>query len=124
MTTSELGRLYKDGDVIVRQGEAGDCMYVIQEGRVQVFVEKNGKEVLLREPPEGEVFIGEMGIFEKQVRSATVRALGDARVLTLDKKQFLRRVQEDPSLAFLLIQNMSRRIRALTDEVSRLRVEG
>jgi CRP-like cAMP-binding protein len=124
MTTSELGRLYKDGDVIVRQGEAGDCMYVIQEGRVQVFVEKDGKEVLLREPPEGEVFIGEMGIFEKQVRSATVRALGDARVLTLDKKQFLRRVQEDPSLAFLLIQNMSRRIRALTDEVSRLRGEG
>jgi len=123
MTTSELGRFYKDGDVIVRQGESGDCMYVIQEGRVQVFVEKDGKEVLLREPPEGEVFIGEMGIFEKQVRSATVRARGNARVLTLDKKQFLRRIQEDPSLVFLLVQTMSRRIRDLTEEVSRLRGE-
>ena len=123
MTAHELGRLYKDGDVIVRQGEAGDCMYVIQEGRVQVFVEKDGKEVLLRKPSEGEVFIGEMGIFEKQVRSATVRALGDVRILTLDKKQFLRRIQDDPSLAFLLVQNMSRRIRDLTEEVSRLRGE-
>ena len=124
MTAHELGRLYKDGDVIVRQGEAGDCMYVIQEGRVQVFVEKDGKEVLLRKPSAGEVFIGEMGIFEKQVRSATVRARGEARVLTLDKKQFLRRIQEDPSLVFLLVQNMSRRIRDLTIEVSRLRGEG
>jgi CRP-like cAMP-binding protein len=119
--SGELGKVYEDGEVIVRQGDTGDCMYVIQEGRVQVFVQKDGQEVLLREPSKGEIFIGEMGVFEKQTRSATVRARGTARVLTLDKKQFLKRVQEDPSLVFLLVQNMSHRIRELSDEVTRLK---
>jgi CRP-like cAMP-binding protein len=69
---------------------------------------------------EGEIF-GEMAIFEREVRSATVRAQGEARVLTVDKKTFLRRVQEDPSLAFNLVQMMSRRIRRLSDEIAELR---
>jgi CRP-like cAMP-binding protein len=58
------------------------------------------------------------------VRSATVKALGRARILTVDRKGFLRRVQEDPSLAFRVLQTMSGRIRELTDEVARLRAEG
>ena len=38
MTTGALGKLYADGEVIVRQGEAGDCMYVIQGGQVEVLL--------------------------------------------------------------------------------------
>jgi len=119
--SAALGRIYEDGEIIVRQGDVGDCFYVIQEGRVQVFVEKDGREVLLRTPDEGEMFIGEMGIFEKQVRSATVRAMGRARVLTVDRKNFLSRIHDDPSLALSLIRVMSRRIRELSTELTRLR---
>ncbi|MCK5407408.1 MAG: cyclic nucleotide-binding domain-containing protein, partial [Candidatus Krumholzibacteria bacterium] len=64
---------------------------------------------------------GEMAIFEREVRSASVRARGEARVLTLDKKNFLRRINEDPSLAFRIVQAMSGRIRELSKEVARLR---
>ena len=67
---------------------------------------------------------GEMAIFDRDVRSATVRALGDARVLTVDKKNFMRRVHEDPSLAFRLVETMSRRIRELGEEVARLQKNG
>jgi CRP-like cAMP-binding protein len=49
-----------------------------------------------------------------------VRALGEARVLTVDKKNFMRRVHEDPSLAFRLVETMSQRIRELGEEVARL----
>jgi flavin-dependent dehydrogenase len=111
-----LGSVYEDGAVIVRQGDVGDCMYVIQEGRAQVFLEKEGVETLLRVLEEGEI-IGEMAIFDREVRSATVRALGAARVLTVDKDTFLRRVHEDPSLAVRIVQTMSKRIRQLSDEV-------
>lgn len=44
MTSGELGKLYKDGEFIVREGEVGDCMYAIQEGQVEVFTEKKGKK--------------------------------------------------------------------------------
>ena len=119
----ELGKIYQDGEVIVRQGEVGDCMYVVQEGKIEVVLETEGREIRLAERGEGEL-IGEMAIFDREVRMATVRALGKARLLTVDEKNFLRRVHEDPSLAYRLVRTMSQRIRELTAEIARLREKG
>jgi CRP-like cAMP-binding protein len=118
MGTGTLGRIYRDGEIIVRQGGRGDCMYVVQEGQVEVFLEKNGEEVRLAVRGEGEV-IGEMAIFDREAHSATVRARGEARILTVDRRGFLKRVQEDPSLAFRILQNMSARIRDLSEKLAR-----
>ncbi len=118
--TGGLRRFYQDGESIIRQGEAGDCMYVIQSGQVQVVQEKGGKEVPLAVRREGD-FIGEMAIFEREVRSATLRALGEVHVLILDKDTFLRQVHEDPSLAFRMMQKMSRRIREVSTELARVK---
>ncbi|MHC4550780.1 MAG: cyclic nucleotide-binding domain-containing protein [Planctomycetota bacterium] len=122
MGSGALGKVYRDGEDIIRQGEVGDCMYVILEGRARVLVEEGGREVTLRTANTGEI-LGEMAIFERVVRSATVRAEGDVRVLTVDKKTFLRRINEDPSLAFRIVETMSKRIRELSAEVARLRGE-
>jgi CRP/FNR family cyclic AMP-dependent transcriptional regulator len=119
MVTGSLGKLYRDGEDIVCQGEVGDCMYVIQTGQAEAIQGKEGKEVRLAVLGEGDVF-GEMALFERMPRSATVRALGDVRVLTIDKKTFLRQVHEDPSLAFRILQKMSYRIRELDTELFRL----
>jgi len=120
MDTGALGKVYEDGETIIRQGEVGDCMYVIQDGKVEILVEGDGGEVQLAVRDEGD-FIGEMAIFDRDVRSATVRAMGQVRVLTVDKKNFLRRIHQDPSLAFRIVETMSRRIRELTDEIARLK---
>lgn len=120
METGALGKVYRDSEAIVHQGEAGDCMYVIQTGQAEVLQEKENKEVHLAVLGEGDVF-GEMALFEREARSATVRALGNVRVLTVDKKTFLRRVHEDPSLAFRIMQKMSYRIRELDAELVRLK---
>jgi CRP-like cAMP-binding protein len=122
MAEGDLGKVYRDGEVLVRQGDAGDCMYVIQEGQAEIYMERDGKEVLLRTASAGEV-IGEMASFERVVRSASVRAKGDMRALTVDKRNFLKRINEDPSLAFRLVKLMSRKIRDMSDEVARLRSE-
>lgn len=122
MEKSSLGKVYRDGEAIVRQGEAGDCMYVIQKGRAEVLREKDGKGVRLAVLGEGDVF-GEMALFEREARSATVRALGDMRALTVDKKTFLRKVHEDPSLAYRILQKMSYRIRELDVELVRMKTE-
>ena len=120
MESGELGKIYKDTQIIVKQGEPGECMYVIQDGLVEVVSETDRGEVLLALRGKGD-FFGEMAVFDRGVRSATVRAIGEARVLTIDKKNFLRRVHEDPSLSFHLVQIMSARIRNLSDEVTLLR---
>lgn len=121
MSQGALGRLYHDGEVIVRQGEIGDAMFVIQDGQLEILLEKDGRETRIRVAGKDEL-IGEMAVFEHEARSATVRALGDARVLTVDRKNFLRRINEDPSLAFRLVETMSRRVRELSEEIARLKI--
>jgi len=120
MSKGALGTEYGDGEVICRQGEPGDRMYVVQAGHALVVHEANGREIQLTELSAGDVF-GEMAIFDRKPRSATVRAKGSARVLTLDKRALLRGVHEDPSLAYRILREMSQRVRRLTEEVSRLK---
>jgi len=123
METGALGKLYHDGEAIVREGETADCMYVVQAGQVEVLQGEENKEVRLAVLKEGG-FFGEMAIFEREVRSATVRAIGEVRVLTVEKKNFLRRIQEDPSLAYHIVQTMSHRIRELNAELVRIKTRG
>ena len=118
--TGALGRVYQDGAIIIRQGEVGECMYVIQEGTVEVFIEKDGQEIQIATRKAGD-FIGEMAIFERDVRVATVRAMGQVRALTIDKKNFLRRISQDPSMAFRIVETMSSRIRELSEENAQLK---
>ncbi len=115
-----LGKEYQDGNIIIRQGEAGHCMYEIQEGKVEVFREKDGKEVKLAVLGKGD-FFGEMAIFERELRSATVRASGKVLALTVDKKTLLTRISADPTLAFRLLEKMSGRIREMDQEIVRLK---
>jgi CRP-like cAMP-binding protein len=122
MKTSKLGKVFNKGEIIIRQGDTGNFMCEILDGQVEVFQEKNGKEVRLAVLGKGD-FFGEMAIFEREVRSATVRAHGKVRVLTVDKKILLRRISEDPSLALRILGRMSSRIRGMDNELVRLRTE-
>ena len=120
MKKGGLGKEYADGDVIVREGDKGDCMYVVQEGEVEVYVERDGAEVRLATRGAGE-FFGEMAVFEREVRSASVRALGSARILTIDRRNLMKRIHEDPALACKLVESMSRRVRELSNELARIK---
>jgi CRP/FNR family cyclic AMP-dependent transcriptional regulator len=114
-----LGQTYQDGQIIIKQGTSGDCLYVIQEGRVEVIAESEGREIKLAELGRSE-FFGEMGLFEKDVRSSTVRSLGEARILTIDKKNFYQTIQKDPSLAFRLLETISHRLRLANQRIAAL----
>ena len=116
MRNSKLGRLYRDGEIVIHKGDVGTCLFVIQEGKVEVFDERDGAEIKIAELGASE-FFGEMGLFEKDVRSCTVRAAGDAKILTIDKKNFYKTIHKDPTLAYRLLQKMSSRIRELNKRV-------
>ena len=116
MKSGELGKEYKNGEIIIKQGESGNCMYVIQSGEVEVLRDNNGSQVRLAVRKTGD-FFGEMALFSKEVRSATIKALGDSRVLTVDRKNLLNSIQKDPSLAFRIIETLSKRLRDLSLEI-------
>jgi len=118
-----LGKVYQDGEIILHQGDVGGCMYVIQKGQVEILLQKEEGEVRVAVLDEGD-FFGEMALFEPEVRSATVRALGEVRVLTVDKRTVLHRIHQDPSLAFRILQKMSGRIRNMNVELIRRKTEG
>ncbi|MDO8136619.1 MAG: cyclic nucleotide-binding domain-containing protein [Candidatus Brocadiales bacterium] len=107
-----LGKVCKDGEIIIKEGSTGREMYVIQSGKVSVSKSIGPREILLATLGEGEVF-GEMSLFDGQPRSATVKALGEARVLAIDHEMFLRKVRSDPSLALSILRQMGLRIREL-----------
>jgi CRP-like cAMP-binding protein len=120
MSIGALGKQYQDGECIVREGEPGDCMYIVQVGEVEVVKNGPAGEIVLDTLGPSDVF-GEMSLFTKAKRSTTVRAKGPARALTIDKRGFMRRIHEDPSLAFRILQKLSERIEKLDREVVRSR---
>lgn len=120
MTTGELGREYADGEVVFMQGDEGDLMYVIQSGRVKVSVNTSQGEVTIATLGKGDVF-GEMALFEKKPRSATVTAMENARILSVDRNRFFASVSRDPSMAFNLLKTMSQRLRRIDNEFSILK---
>ena len=123
MSDAAFGRFYEDGELIARQGEPADVLYVVQDGTVEIVAEDGATEVVLWSAGRHEI-LGEMAISRGAVRSATMRSKGRSRVLTLDKRHFMRRMSEDPSLAFSMIETMGHRVRALSREVVRLQAQG
>jgi CRP/FNR family cyclic AMP-dependent transcriptional regulator len=122
MGAAELGRDYCDGAAVFQEGDQGDCMYVIQTGSVKIIKSTPDGDVHIATLEEGEIF-GEMALFESLPRSATATALGDTRLLTVDKKKFFANISRDPTLAFNILEAMSSRMRRINSEYSKLKNE-
>ena len=116
MSRSNLGKDYPDGTIIFHQGETGHTMYIILQGSVEIYLEEDFQEISLARRGQGD-FLGEMALLTQEKRSASARAIGPVRLLSLDKKNFLRRVQEDPTIAMRLVAILSSRIRELDTQV-------
>ena len=124
MEASALGKTYHNGEVIIRQGEKTVCMYVILSGKIEVIRENSGKDdraLRITVLDEG-MFFGVVPLFERlgsaNTARSTVRGLGDVRVITVDRKTLLRRIHEDPSLAYRILETMSRQILELEEMVT------
>ena len=116
MSSNGVVERYADGEIIVREGDAGREMYVIRQGQVEVTKSLGGNNVVLATLERGS-FFGEMSLLESLPRSATVRAKGDTELLVIDPGALLLKIRRDPTFAFEMLQHMSRRIRDLDDQL-------
>ncbi len=79
-------KVFYKGDNIIEQGDEGIRAYYIENGSVEVLVEEDGHQLKVAELGAGDIF-GEMALINKEVRSATVRALEDCTVTIISRDE-------------------------------------
>jgi predicted acylesterase/phospholipase RssA/CRP-like cAMP-binding protein len=110
-------RTIRGGDVLVREGETADEMYVLVRGRLRAYVRAGAYERAIGEVARGEP-VGEMALFTGEPRSATVRALRDSVVACLSQELFDRLTDEHPRTIMQFARIMLRRARQTADKRS------
>lgn len=101
-----------DGDVIVREGDVGDVMFIIVSGEVRVMGAGNRKEMELARRKAGQ-FVGEMALLSKEPRSNTVLAVGDVHTLYINQKSFESLLRDRPDASLAVIQELCKRLREI-----------
>ena len=101
---------YPQNTDIVHQGDEGNMMFVIVDGRLQVVQNMDGKDHVLAERGPGD-FLGEMAIIESAPRSATLYTQSEVRVLAIDDETFKGILRERPNVSFAVLRSLSRRLR-------------
>jgi CRP/FNR family cyclic AMP-dependent transcriptional regulator len=105
------------GEVLFHEGDRGDVMYLIREGKIKITKGSGEDEKVLAVLKEGD-FFGEMAIIDGSPRSAGAIAATPVSLLVIDKTTFQTKIKENPLIHYVL-ETLSRRLRA-TDEQIRL----
>jgi CRP-like cAMP-binding protein len=113
-------RAVAKGEIIFQEGEPGDRLYVILEGKVKLGRSSNdGRESLLAILGPGEMF-GELSLFDPGPRTSTAAALTDAVILALSNEQLRPWLAGRPEVAAALLQALARRLRRTNEAMADL----
>ena len=99
---------YKAGDIIFKEGDPGDLMYIVKQGEVDLYIQDQLVETVGKDG-----FFGEMALIDSKGRSAKAIAKTDAELATLTEKQFIFMVQQTPFFSLRVLRTMVQRIRAM-----------
>lgn len=113
-------RKYPRNTVLVTEGDESSHLYVIRKGTVSAYLTNDeGRQVNLNYMQEGDYF-GELSLLDGQPRSASVITLSDCEVLMLPKASVHELMREYPDFSLMMITELTRRVRELTDSVKDL----
>lgn len=108
-------RHYQRGEFLIREGEVGDQAFLIKSGECEVFrTNQNGEELFQATLKAGQTF-GELSIFTKDLRSASVRARSDVSVQVIDQKSLNDWLDIDPVIANF-VQVLAARFKDMQDK--------
>ncbi len=107
ISTANLCRFGR-GETVIEQGAEGNSMFILMHGEADVYVGRDGVRTQVATLAAGDYF-GEMSLLTGETRSATVIAKVDCDVLEVDKTQFAKIVQENPSLLERLSELLTQR---------------
>ena len=112
---------FDKGETVFSFGDAGDSLYIVRRGAVQVFVENTeGEKIILGENLPGELF-GEISLLDGGSRTATAVATDESECFVLSREHLLELITKHPHAAMDMLTVMGRRLRS-TDELLRTHV--
>ena len=108
---------YNKGDIVFREDDRGNCMYRIIEGSVEVFITSGTEgEIVLTTLGQDRIF-GEMAAIEAWPRSASIMVREDGtKLLEIARDELVEFFKEDPYQVRSIMENLSHRLRGLTDD--------
>ena len=102
---------FKAGASIIKAGDAAHAAYVVDSGKVEIWVEKGGSRRVLNEVTTGGIF-GEMALIDSKPRSANATALVDTVCIVVPEKLFKDRIENVDPLVKQLLRILVRNVRA------------
>ena len=104
-------RTFKAGTMIFAQGDAGDAMYIVESGDVNIHLPGDGSNrISLKDLARGE-FFGELSLFDEKPRSASALTTTDAILLELDRATLENYLERRPRAAMAILRTTSERLR-------------
>ncbi len=115
----KFGRTVRPGEVIFKEGDTGDQMFIIQDGNVKVTRSLGGREHVLSTLGKGD-FFGEMAIINNIRRTATVTATSEVHLLAFNREGFLSMVTKNAKIALNIIDKLCRRLQNMNTQIQHL----
>jgi CRP/FNR family cyclic AMP-dependent transcriptional regulator len=113
-------KTYPKNAVVLTEGEMGDSLFMIQSGKVKVFIgDEDGREIILKILGPGD-FFGEMSMIDKQPRSASVTTIEASTFLVLSHAAFERCVEQAPRIANMVMRVLAQRVREADRKIGTL----
>jgi CRP-like cAMP-binding protein len=118
-----VNKSLKAGTVVFKAGDNADGMYLVRKGELVVYLEQGGKEVTLAKIPEG-AMVGEMALFDRMPRSASVKASIDTEITHITLDDFGKLMKQIPKWFVGLMSALSGRLRTTNDRLKSLESSG
>lgn len=119
-------KIFNAGELILRQGDTGEQAYLVNKGKVRVFLQKNGRIIDLAELGPGQI-VGEMSLLTGHKNAASVEALEEVSAGVITKEIIREKIDSSDPLVRKLIRMLVDRVRstdsALLDSETREYIE-
>ena len=112
-------RVLRGGEWVFTEGEAGEELFFVHSGRIEIVQSVSDGENILETVGPGDHF-GEVALLDELPRSESARALEDSLLLTIGRTRMREAVLDHPDIALAMLTALSRRLRATSDRVRAL----
>ena len=112
----KYGTYVEAGKVIFKEGETGDTMYIIQQGRVKITKRVVDVEKILMVLGKGE-FFGEMSLIRQTKRTATATAVDNCELLAFNRNGFLSMISKNSNIAMNIIETLCLRLEKADNQI-------
>ncbi len=114
-----FGKTAQPGEVLFREGDVGETMYVVQKGKIRITRSIRGKEQVLADLGAGE-FFGEMSILNNKPRAATATVVEEAQLLAIDPRTFEGMIKANTEIAVRMIKKLAARLDDANEQIEGL----